>query len=180
MQLRVMQLRVLRLFTFAALSALLLLPATEGLAGSTDTSGSALVIPDGTEIRLRLKHPVSSATAQEEDAVILEAADDVIVDGEVVIAAGAEAYGRVTDARPRRGFGRRGKLDFTIDVVEAVNGANVPLRTERSLRGGDRYTKAGVVTLIAGPFGIFVKGKNVEVPAGAEYTLYLDGDFALR
>jgi len=157
----------------AAVFTLLLLPAT-------GSYGSDLVIPDGTEIRLRLTHPVGSATAQEEDTVFLEVVDDVEIDGEVAIAAGATAQGRVTEARPRRGFGRRGKLGFTIDVVEAVNGQNVPLRTERSLRGGDRYTKAGVVTLIAGPFGIFVKGKNVEVPAGTEYTLYLNGDFTLR
>ena len=36
------------------------------------------------------------------------------------------------------------------------------------------------MTLLAGPFGILVKGKDVEIPAGTEYTIYLEGERSVR
>ncbi len=96
-----------------------------------------VVIPEGTRVELRLKQTVSSASAEPQQTILFEAADDVVVDGFKVIEKGAEGTGTILQARPRKGFGRQ-----------------------------DRYNKAGIVTLFVGPFGIFVKGRDVEVPMG--------------
>jgi hypothetical protein len=105
-----------------------------------------------------------------------EASEDIIVNGEVVIAKGAVSRGEVIEAQPNRSFGRSGKLNFTIDVVQAINGENVRLRGVREREGENSYGKAGVITILTGPFGVFVRGKDVEVEAGTAYTIYIDED----
>jgi RNase P/RNase MRP subunit p29 len=100
----------------------------------------ALVIPDGTELKLRLKQAVSSATAEENQPVVFEVAENVTIDGVTIFAKGAESEGKVVRATHRKGFGRRGKVDFTIDTVEAVDGQKIYLRTARSARGDESTT----------------------------------------
>jgi hypothetical protein len=82
----------------------------------------------------------------------------------------------VTEAQPAKGFGRKGKLNFSIDTVQSTSGENIRLRSSKTATGADSYGKAGVVTLLTGPFGALVKGKDIEVPAGTEFTIYIDGD----
>lgn len=147
-----------------------------GLALLAFTPAQAANIPDGTEVNVRLLETVSSLTAQIEDTVLFEAAEDVVVDGATVIAKGARGRGTVKRAQKSKSFGRRGKLDFTIDVVEAVDGSNAPLRTSRELRGATPSLSLGVPTPLTVPFGFFVKGKDVVVLAGTEYTIFIEGD----
>ena len=135
-----------------------------------------ILVPDATQLRLRLEHPVSSASATVNLPLIFKVTEDVVLEGRTVIAKDAEALGTVTRAQHRKGFGRRGKLEFTIAVVEAVDGQKLRLDASQSLRGKDLYGTAGVVTILTGPFGVFVKGKDVEVAAGTEYTVYTAGE----
>ena len=134
-----------------------------------------VIIPDGTEVRLRLLHTVSSAAAKVDETIRFEAAEDVLVNDKVVIAAGAQGTGTVTEARGKKSFGRRGRLNFTIDLVKAVDGQSIRLRTAKKLEGDESHVKAGVVTYLAGPFGALVKGKDVVVEAGTTYTIFIDG-----
>lgn len=149
---------------------------TDGLVEAPRPPSREVVIPEGTEVTVRLRTPMSSATNRVGDAVSLEVVNDVVVNGTVVIGSRAPGRGEITQAQSRRSFGRSGKLNFTIDVVQAVNGENVSLRATRERRGGDSYGKAGVVTILAGPFGALVKGKDVEIPAGTEYVIYINED----
>ena len=135
-----------------------------------------IMIPDGTEVKLLLKNPISSATAQPEQRIEFTASEQVVVHGVTVIEKGAPAVGHVTEAQPAKGFGRKGKLNFSIDTVQSTSGENIRLRSSKTATGSDSYGKAGVVTLLTGPFGALVKGKDIEVPAGTEFTIYIDGD----
>jgi hypothetical protein len=152
-------------------------PGVSG-AGSPGSHSKALAreLKDGTEVKLRLVSTVSSSTAKVGDRVDFEASDDIVIDGIVVIQKGAAGRGEVTEARKKKSFGRSGKLNFTIDSVKAVDGQNIRLRSTKELKGEESYGKAGVVTILAGPFGAFVKGKDIDVPAGTEYAIYIDGD----
>jgi hypothetical protein len=84
--------------------------------------------------------------------------------------------GHVTEVQAKKGFGRKGKLNFSIDTVQAISGENIRLRSSKTASGSDSYGTAGVVTLLTGPFGALVKGKDIEVAAGTEFTIYIDGD----
>lgn len=140
------------------------------------SNGGQVVIPDGTEVRLRLVNTVSSVNARVDDRVRFEAGSDVVIDGKIVIATGAPGVGTITEAQPKKSFGRRGHLNFTIDSVKSVDGQNIRLRAAKKVEGDESYVKAGVVTYLAGPFGALVKGKDVEIVAGTEYTIFIDGD----
>ena len=135
----------------------------------------AAEIPDGTEVKVRLLETVSSLTAEVQDSVLFEAAEDVVVDGATVIAKGAHGRGTVTRAQKRKSFGRRGKLDFTLDLVEAVDGSSVPLRASRELRGAATHVSLGVPTPLSLPLGLLVKGGDVVVLVGTGYTIFVDG-----
>jgi hypothetical protein len=148
------------------------------ISGESGSAAEAegISIPDGTEVRLLLKNPVSSATAQPEQRIEFTASEQVVVHGVTVIEKGAAAVGHVTEAQPAKGFGRKGKLNFSIDTVQSTSGENIRLRSSKTATGSDSYGKAGVVTILTGPFGALVKGKDIEVPAGTEFTIYIDGD----
>jgi hypothetical protein len=135
-----------------------------------------ITIPDGTEVKLLLKNPVSSVTAQPEQRIEFTASEAVVIHGVTVIAKGARAVGHVTEAQPAKGFGRKGKLNFNIDTVQSTSGESIRLRSSETATGADSYGKAGLVTILTGPFGALVKGKDIEVPAGTEFTIYIDGD----
>ena len=153
-------------------------------AGTTESAGAVdrqeITIPDGTEVKLLLKNPLSSATAQLEQRLEFTASEAVVVHGVTVVEKGAPAVGHVTEAQPKKGFGRKGKLNFSIDTVQSISGENIRLRSSKAVTGSDSYGKAGVVTLLTGPLGALVKGQDVEVPAGTEFTIYIDGDRKVR
>jgi hypothetical protein len=113
--------------TSDALLRLMLDPAGTSGGGSA-AEGHDLTIPDGTEVKLLLKNPLSSATAQSEQRIDFTASDAVVVHGVTVIEKGAPAVGHVTEVEARKSFGRKGKLAFTIDTVQAVSGEHVRLR----------------------------------------------------
>ena len=159
----------------AGASADLLKVMISGESGGA-TEASEITIPDGTEVKLLLKNPLSSATAQPEQRIEFTASEAVVVHGVTVIEKGAPAVGHVTEAQPKKGFGRKGKLNFSIDSVQSTSGENIRLRSSKSASGSDSYGKAGVVTLLTGPLGALVKGQDVEVPAGTAFTIYIDGD----
>jgi hypothetical protein len=154
-----------------ALLKLLMDPALSYGSGAAE-----MVVPDGTEVKLVLKSPLSSATAQPEQRIEFTASEPVLIHGATVIARGAAAVGHVTEVQAKKGFGRKGKLNFSIDTVQAVSGENIRLRSSKTASGSDSYGTAGVVTLLTGPFGALVKGKDIEVAAGTEFTIYIDGD----
>src|SRR5215831_10862831 len=161
-----------------------LLRAIMDPAGAADSAGfverQEMTIPDGTEVKLLLNNPLSSATALPEQRIEFTASEAVVIHGVTVIEKGAPAVGHVTEAQPKKGFGRKGKLNFGIDTVQSVSSENIRLRASKTASGSDGYGKASVVTLLTGPFGALVHGTDVEVPAGTEFTIYIDGDRKVR
>jgi hypothetical protein len=143
---------------------------------ATKAAAMEVAVPDGTEVKLQLLDHLSSATAMVGQKVRLEVVDEVRVKDHVVIAQGASAVGTVTVAEPRKNFGRRGRLDFTIDAVKAQDGQNIRLRITKRAQGGERYVTAGVVSYFTLVGGLFVRGKDVEVDAGTQYSIYIDGE----
>src|SRR5262249_5776897 len=87
-----------------------LLKAMMDPAAAAESAGAVerqeITIPDGTEVKLLLKNPLSSATAQPEQRIEFTASEAVAIQGVTVIERGAPAVGHVTEAQPKKGFGR--------------------------------------------------------------------------
>jgi hypothetical protein len=93
-------------------------------------------IPLKTSVQLSADESLSSKSATAGAVFKLVAADDVTVDGHVVIAKGAPATGRIITSEKKSRATRNGKLEIAIDSVKAVDGHTVPLDGHLTVGGG--------------------------------------------
>ena len=156
---------------------------TENPATTEKPAVSELVILEDTPVRLKLLQTLSSGTSKVNDKVDFEVIEEVKVNNVIVIPQGGTAIATVTEAQPKRRFGRAGKLNVNIDYVRLVNGDKATLRAVKGGKGGTRtaaMTTAVVATAIvffpAAPLFFFMKGKNIIIPKGTEITAFIAAD----
>jgi len=145
-------------------------------------------IPDGTKLRVRLDHMLSSATAEQGQTVELEVADTIQINGVAVIPEGARVTGTVTEAEAKRRLGRAGKLDFSIDRVRAADGDWIPLRYSLEKKHGDsNAVKTGIITAgvaivfwPAAPVMLLIKGKDITMNKGMAFDVFTDSTHMMR
>ncbi len=150
------------------------------------TSAKGFVLEDATPIRLRFNRTVSSADAHVGDTVDFEVLQDLSVNGTLVIPKGSLAFGTVTDAQPKRRMARGGKLEINIDYVKLVDSEKAALRAVKGGKGGGHtgamtagIVATGIVFFPAAPFFLFMHGKDITMPKGAEFTAYVSGDVTM-
>jgi hypothetical protein len=158
-------------------------PSTET---SNFTSAKGFVLEDAIPVRLRFNRNVSSADAHVGDTVDFEVLQEISVNGTLVIPKGGIAVGTVTEAQPKRRMARGGKLEINVDYVKMVNGDKATLRSVKGGSGGGHVgamtagiVATGIVFFPAAPFFLFMHGKDVTLPKGAEFTAYVNGDTKL-
>ena len=150
------------------------------------TSSKGFVLEDATPMRLRFNRNVSSADAHVGDTVDFEVLQDVSVNGVLVIAKGGLAFGTVTEAQPKRRMARGGKLEINLDYVKLLDSEKAALRAVEGGSGGGHtgamtagIVATGLVFFPAAPFFLFMHGKDLTMPKGAEVTAYVNGDTRL-
>ncbi len=109
--------------------------ANKGTGGTTNSSGSVRVELK-TPVRLSVDETISSKNVTAGDTFKLLAAEDVAINGHVVIAKGAPATGRIIAADKKSFATHNGKLEVAVDSVRAVDGHNVSVDGRLSLGGG--------------------------------------------
>jgi hypothetical protein len=163
-------------------------PATQPPPADTSnfTSAKGFVLEDATPVRLRFNRTVSSADAHVGDTVDFEVLQDVSVNGTLVIPKSGLGVGTVTEAQPKRRLARGGKLEINIDYVKLINGDKAALRAVKGGNGGGHtvamtagIVATGLLFFPAAPFFLFIKGKDITLPKGAEFTAYINGDMKL-
>lgn len=155
---------------------------------SAGLAAAQITIPDGTKLRVRLDQTISSATAEQGQAVELSITEAVRVNDQVVIPDGARVTGTVTMAQEKRHMGRAGKLDFSIDRVRAIDGEWIPIRyTVNKAAGGSHAVSTGVLTAgaavlfwPAAPAFLLIKGKDVNINKGVVFDAFTDADHVLK
>ncbi len=137
---------------------------------------------------LRTKEPLSSATAKVGDRVPFRVTEDVKAGDLIVIQRGAEAWGVVTAAQPKRRKGRAGSLEVAIQSVQLLNEDRAALRAEEHSKGAGKSLEMGLqmaqlamtgLALPLVPFLLLEKGEDARLPAGTKFTAYLNGDVPL-
>jgi hypothetical protein len=153
---------------------------------SNFTSAKGFVLEDAVPVRLRFNRTVSSADAHVGDTVDFEVLEDISVNGTIVVPKGGIALGTVTEAQPKRRMARGGKLEINVDYVKLVNGDKAALRSVKGGNGGGHVgamtagiVATGIVFFPAAPFFLFMHGKDITMPKGAEFTAYVNGDSKL-
>ena len=139
--------------------------------GATGHSGPDFTLKNGTTVHLKVSKSVSSASAHVGDTVALEVGEDVVVDGLLVIAKGAEATGTVTDAETKKKLGHGGKVGVVVKSVTLSDKETAAIRGYQEANGADSATGA-VIALKS--------GKDVEMAQGTEVLAWVDGDVRLK
>lgn len=140
---------------------------------------AAAKVADGTSVRLVLREPLSSATAQSGQVIHFEVADDVRLANMLAIPRGAPAEGHVVTAEAKKRMGRGGRLDFAIDYIHLADGTNVKMRATSSQQGKDKSGAVIAGTLLVSPLFLLMHGKDVNIPNGTAITAFTDGNYTL-
>ena len=110
--------------------------------------------------------------------VQLEVAQDVLLNGQVVIPARSPVEGVLTEVRNKGLWGKSGGIHLAVKSVN-INGVNIRLKGEMDSRG--ETGTAGVVgAIVILPIaGFFVTGTSAEMPLNMPGRAMLDQDIAL-
>jgi hypothetical protein len=159
------------------------------------------IVASGTPLAIVLRDTVSTKTAQPEDAVVADLAEDVVVDGDVLLPAGSEVLGHVVTAQ------RSGRVQGRAHLVVSFSQVRAAGRTYRieatgfdvtagSSKGKDAKIAGGAAAggaiigaiadggsgavkggLIGGALGgaavLATRGQEVELKAGSRYKIEL-------
>jgi len=114
-------------------------------------------IPAGTAVQLRLNQTISGKTAQTGSFVSLSVVNPVVINGETLIQAGAQAEGQVSNAKKANIIGSPGSIGITVTNVTAADGTKIPLQGMASQDGEDRMVMSVIIGLLC-IFGFLQKG----------------------
>jgi hypothetical protein len=161
---------------------------------------SSYVLPQGTELTVRLEQPLSSRTARVEDRFEATVARPIYLDGRIVVPDGSRVQGTVTEAQRAQRPARGGKLGLSFDRLLLDDGSSVNLNTRlvqvREDMGSGSTVKSGAIgAVLGGVLGSVLGGKtgglvgvllggaggaitsngdDVELPDGTVFTLQLE------
>ena len=145
-------------------------------------------VPANTLVKIALAEELTTKNVKKGDTVHFTVADDVIVDGRLIFAKGEPGTAVVEKVQQARNFGRNAKLELTDYKVKSMDGtiadAYVGEESEKEMKQlamAAGASLAGIVLL--GPIGIiggaFVKGKDIDLPAGTEMYVQTSADESL-
>lgn len=156
--------RQTRLFRAAIAAVLLTALPTAGIA-------ERVRIPAGTTVYCVLDESLSTKKKSSNfvrlgDRVRAKVAEDVVIDGRVVIEAGTVVWSEVSKARRAKVAGIRGRLEVEANTVAAVDDTSIRLAGGYDRSGRGRFVTAAVLAkVIAWPF-ILIKGKQAHLSRG--------------
>jgi len=132
------------------------------------------VIADGTEFMVVTIDEITSKTATEGDPLTFKVAQDVKVDGQVVIAKDSLVKGVVAQAKKSGMMGRGGTLGIRVESAMTVDNQKIKLRSTKGKEGDDKTGTTVALVVLFGPLGFLKKGKNAVIKPGTEIKVYVD------
>jgi hypothetical protein len=164
--------------------------ASPALAGAPPRGGAKKVlVPGGTTVVVSLTEPISSATANVNEQVGIVVNKPVVVNGWVVVPAGAHGHATVTGVAHAAGNGSGGKINMSVDWVYSSDGGMLQLSaTSHASENGDTKGAASTATLLSsvllGPVGFFahnfVRGRDVTIGTDKTFTVFVDRDTRVK
>ena len=132
-------------------------------------------LPADTLIKVALTDSINSKNLRVGDTVHIKVVEDVTVDGNLVFAKGLRGEGTVKSVRKAKGWtGTNGKVEIDFDKIRTIDGRNIETYVGEKAKAEmtDKQMVAGA-SLVAMNLNedwkkILVRGKNVDIDAGAE------------
>lgn len=142
-------------------------------------------VPANTLVKVALVDPVNAKNLKLGDTIRFKVIDDVIVDGNLVFAKGEPGEGTVTKLRQAKNFGRDAEVIVDFKKTKAIDGTYVDTfvgdEAKKEMQNLAMAAGASIVGMaLLGPIGvitgIFVNGKNIDLPAGTEVYIQTKSD----
>ena len=143
-------------------------------------AAEAVTLKDGTPVMLRLTEEVSTKTKNVNDAIHFEVSRDVIVDGKIVIRAGASAEGTVTSCIKPDIIGQEGTICFMANSTKSVDGQYVSLRANLSRTGKSNMLLSAGAAWACCPIFALIQGGVASFPVGTECKAYTENDVKIK
>lgn len=139
-------------------------------------------VTKGKTVHLMLAAELSSKNVKAGDQIKFLVLNDVVSDGFVVVARGAEAFGTVTEAKAAARAWRRGSLGLKLDRVQLADGTETEIAFEDAAHGGPTNALQGWVglmqftqglALFALPLAPLQHGEQAILPAGTVVDAFI-------
>ncbi len=130
-------------------------------------------IPGGTEIKVVTLRMISGKSVKIGQVLDLAVAEDLRVDGTLVVAKDNIVKAMVFEARKPGMIGRSGRVSIRFESTTAVDGTLLKLRAGKSGAGGDNFGTSMTLSVFWG-LGLLIPGKNAEIKPGTMVTALTD------
>ncbi|MBS6480054.1 hypothetical protein [Dialister pneumosintes] len=150
---------------------------------------TTVTLPEKTVFKISLNEDISSKINRVGDPVHFTVEEDVLVDNVLVLPRGAQGSGVVTKVTRPKFFGRSGFVDISFDQVFSIDEEAIPTvlgpeAKEKLKMQAAAIGASAIGALALGPIGLvgglFVKGKDVEMPAGTELYIQTREDVVTK
>jgi len=131
-----------------------------------------IIVAEGTPINVVTVKEVTSKEAKPNDPVEFTVAEDLVINGHVIVGKGTPATGSVINAEKRGYMGKSGKLGVQVESTTTSSGERLRLRAAKGSEGDDKTTSTIVLTVISPAF-LFRKGSEATIAAGTVVTVYV-------
>lgn len=135
---------------------------------------TAVTLPDGTEFIVLTTDEITSKTATEGDLLTFKVAENIVINGHVVIAKDTLVKGEVASVKKSGFFGRGGNLGIRIDSTTTVDNQKTKLRSSKGKAGDDKTGTTVALVVLFGPLGFLKKGKQAIIKSGTAIKVYTD------
>ena len=137
-------------------------------------------IPKDTKIELELITPISSRRSKEGNTFRLKTLENLLINDVVVIPVNQEVLGTITKSRKNGMFGRKGRLEFSINEIKTINGVSVPLDAQIKGKGHSDNGAVAVAAAVSLVGGLFMKGTNIYYEPGQKFVAVVAADTDLN
>jgi len=159
-----------RLTTLFLLVALCFCSVGFRSAGATQTD--EIVLAEGTAVNVVTAQEVNSKEAKPNDPVKFTVAEDLTINGQVIVRKGTPAIGSVINAEKGGYLGKSGKLAVQVESTQTVDGQQLKLRAAKGKEGNDKTDKVMALSFISG-FFLLKKGGDAKIAAETPVTVYV-------
>ena len=154
------------LLSFAILCCLV--PASLSAQEKSDD----IVVAEGTEINVVTAQEITSKTAKPNDPVNFTVAEDLVINGQVVVKKGTAAVGSVINSEKGGYLGKSGKLGIQVESTQSADGQPLKLRAAKGKEGNDKTNSTAALSIIS-PLFLFKKGGEAKIAADTPVTVYV-------
>jgi Protein of unknown function (DUF2846) len=131
-----------------------------------------IVLPEGAAIKVVTAEEITSKAAKPNDPVKFTVAEDLVINGQVIVRKDTPALGSVITAQKGGYMGNSGKLAIQVESTTTSDGQPLKLRAAKGGEGDDKTTSTFALASFISPLFLFRKGGEAKILAGTAVTVY--------